>query len=407
MVTASERGCKDCLEPTRLMAFGDRQAVYRDSNLLIVFAVTLTAVMGASSITPAFPRIAEAFGISPEQTGLLITVYYVPGIALTPVLGFLADRYGRKPVLVPSLFVFGVAGGACALASTFEALLVLRFVQGVGAASLGALNLTIIGDLFDGQRRTEAMGYNASVLSVGTAAYPTIGGAMALLGWYFPFYLPLVAIPTGLLVIGRLESSAPEVDQDLREYLGAFLEVVNQTRVLAVFALTLVTFAVLFGPYLTYFPILMDGTFEVSSFGIGLVMSSVSIASGVTAARLGALAEHFSKKSMLIAAFVLYTGTFAVIPYIESIWVMLIPSMVYGVAQGLNIPTLQALLAGIAPHEQRAMFMSFNGLVYRIGQTMGPVIAGGLYGWLGLQGVYLGAAALTAVALLPAVYGLE
>lgn len=383
------------------------QPVYRDPNLLIVFAVTLTAVMGASSITPAFPQIAEALGVTPQQTGLLITVYYVPGIVLTPVLGFLADRYGRKLIVVPSLFLFGVAGAGCALMRDFQALLVLRFFQGAGAASLGALNLTIIGDLFDGGRRTTAMGYNASVLSVGTATYPTIGGAMALLGWYYPFYLPLIAIPTGLLVLQCLDNPEPESNQGLDEYLGRFVEVVNQREVIAIFALTLVTFAVLFGPYLTYFPILMDETFGVSSFVIGLVMSSVSVASGVTAARLGALNNRFSKKSLLIAAFVLYTGTFAWIPYIDSIWVMLVPSLTYGVAQGLNIPSLQALLAGIAPMEQRGMFMSFSGMVRRIGQTLGPVVAGGLFGVYGLEGVYLGAALLTAVSLVPAVIGID
>jgi MFS family permease len=383
------------------------QPVYRDSNLLIVFAVTLTAVMGSSSITPAFPQIAEALGVTPQQTGLLITVYYVPGIVLTPVLGFLADRHGRKLILVPSLFLFGIAGAACALMRDFQALLVLRFFQGAGAASLGALNLTIIGDLFDGERRTAAMGYNASMLSVGTATYPTIGGAMALLGWYYPFYLPLIAIPTGLLVVRRLDNPEPEAKQGLGEYLGGFVEVVNQWQVLAIFALTLATFAVLFGPYLTYFPILMDETFGASSFVIGLVMSTVSVASGVTAARLGALNSRFSKKSLLIAAFVLYTGTFAWIPYIDSIWVMLVPSLTYGVAQGLNIPSLQALLAGIAPMEQRGIFMSFSGMVRRIGQTLGPVVAGGLFGMYGLEGVYLGAAVLTAVSLAVAIFGVE
>ncbi len=111
-----------------------------------------------------------------------ITVFTLLGILLTPVAGVLAGRYGRRMVLVKSLFLFGIDGVACALATGFGLLLVLRTLQGVGAAALGAINVTMIGDLYSGQRRTEALGYNSSVLSVGTASYPAIGGALALLG---------------------------------------------------------------------------------------------------------------------------------------------------------------------------------------------------------------------------------
>ena len=114
--------------------------------------------------------------------------------------------YGRRKVLVPSLFLFGIASVACALATDFGLLLVLQTLQGVGAAALGAINVTMIGDLYSGQRRTEALGYNSSVLSVGTASYPAIGGALALLGWRYPFALhpaPRPDFGSGTYVRGR------------------------------------------------------------------------------------------------------------------------------------------------------------------------------------------------------------
>ena len=128
----------------------NKKKLYLDGNLQIVFGVTLMAVLGVSSITPAFPTIIQELGVTSLGIGLLITVFTFPGGILTPVLGVFADRYGRKRVLVPSLFLFGIAGGACVLAQDFTILLILRFFKGVGAASLGALNVTIIGDLYDG-----------------------------------------------------------------------------------------------------------------------------------------------------------------------------------------------------------------------------------------------------------------
>ena len=118
--------------------------VYKDPNLHVIWLVTLMAVLGSSSVTPAFPEIRQEFGVSADQVGLLITVFTLPGVLLTAVAGALSDRVGRRKILIPSLMLFGLAGGACALAPTFEMLLVLRTLQGFGAAALGAMNVTVL-----------------------------------------------------------------------------------------------------------------------------------------------------------------------------------------------------------------------------------------------------------------------
>ena len=180
--------------PNRSSPSPQERHLLLDRNLHVIFSISFVVVMGVSSLTPVFPAVVEALGISPEQVGLLITFYALPGIALTPVYGILADRFGRKQVLVPPLVLFALAGSACALARDFQLLLALRFLQGVGGASLGSLTATVVGDLYQGARRTEAMGYKASVLSVSSAILPTIGGGLALFGWYVPFALPLLGI---------------------------------------------------------------------------------------------------------------------------------------------------------------------------------------------------------------------
>ena len=90
---------------------GKATAVYKDHNLHIVFAVTLMAVLGTSSVSPAFPEVVQELGVSSGQVGLLITIFTLPGVLLTPVLGALSDRFGRRKVLIPSLVLFGIAGG--------------------------------------------------------------------------------------------------------------------------------------------------------------------------------------------------------------------------------------------------------------------------------------------------------
>ena len=61
------------------------------------------AVLGVSSITPVFPDLVRELGISGVEVGLLITFFTLPGVFLAPVLGVLADRFGRKKILIPSI----------------------------------------------------------------------------------------------------------------------------------------------------------------------------------------------------------------------------------------------------------------------------------------------------------------
>ena len=118
----------------------DKRKIYLDTNLQIMFVITLTYIMGVSSITPAFPKIVKELNISARDDGLLITVFSFPGILLTPFFGIVADRWGRKRIIIPFLMLFGIAGGLCFFVRDFKLLLILRLIQGIGAAPLGSFN---------------------------------------------------------------------------------------------------------------------------------------------------------------------------------------------------------------------------------------------------------------------------
>lgn len=347
-----------------------------NKNLHIIFAITLIAVLGVSSITPAFPKIATELNISKQAIGLLITVFTLPGVILTPLLGILADRKGRKKILVPSLFLYGIAGGACALTSDFHILLGLRFIQGIGAASLGSLNVTLIGDLFEGRDRIAAMGYNSSVLSVGTASYPAIGGAVALFGWHYPFLLALAAIPVGLAAMVFLKNPEPRSSEHFKNYLKSAWKEIKKWRVLALFLLSMCTFIILYGIFLTYLPIFMSNKFGSDSFTIGLILTTSSVASAITSSQLGRISKHLGEIKLLFLGFVLTAITMVLLPLMPHIYYLGIPAVIYGISLSFNIPVNLSLLTGMASTEYRAIFMSFNGMVLRLGQTLGPLLAG-------------------------------
>ncbi len=369
-----------------------QKPIYRDTNLQILFGIILTAILGVAVITPAFPRIVQELNISTQDVGLLITVFAFPSVILSLILGVLADRFGRKKILVPSLMLFGIAGGACAFARDFNLLLALRFVQGIGAASLFFLTITIIGDLFSGKERTTAMGYYASVLSVGTASYPVIGGTLAMLGWYYPFLLFIIAIPVGLLVLFSLKNPEPKKEQNLKKYLTSAWKNIKNRQVVVLFVASVITFIIFYGVYFTYFPLLIKDSFGASPFIIGLVLASMPLTAAFTASQIGKLVKVYSERNLLKAAFILYALALVIIPFVSNLWLLLIPTMIFGIAHGINIPSRVALLAGMAPMRQRAAFMSVNEMVVRLGQTLGPLLMGVTFGIWGIGGVfYVGA----------------
>jgi len=345
-------------------------------------------VLGVASITPAFPKIEKELNISAQQIGLLITVFTLPGIILTPILGVLADRFGRKTILIPALLLFGLAGTSCFFTRHFHLLLIFRLLQGVGAASLGSLNVTLIGDFFEGRERAAAMGYNASVLSIGTASYPAIGGALATIGWYFPFLLPAIALPVAFVALNTLDTYKPSNKQNLKEYLEKAWKSIQDKRVIGIFMLSISTFILLYGTYLTFFPFLLDSRFSAPPFVIGIFFSVSSLTTAVTSSQLGRLTAKYSSKNMLKVAFIIYAVAFTIIPLVPYLWLLVLPLILFGTAQGLNIPSLQTMLTNLAPVENRAAFMSLNGMVLRIGQTLGPIIMGFVFVAFGIAGVY-------------------
>ena len=369
-----------------------RRHLIWDTNLQVVFAVTLMAVLGVSSITPVLPSVAAVFDRTPQSVAWVIAIFTLPGAVFTPVAGVLGDRVGRKAVLIPCLVVFAVAGTACGFARSYEALLFFRFLQGTGAAALGAINVTLIGDLFSRQQRAAAMGYNAAVLSVGTGIYPAVGGGLALMAWYYPFFLPVVAVPVALAVLFVLDNPEPEVKGSLREYVSVTLKSVWQPQVLILFAISVLTFILIYGPFLTYLPFLLERSFGATPAMIGLVVAGTSVSTAIASYWLGPLSERFGTRALVVFAFLLYAISLAGMPLAPSIPILAIPILIFGFANGLNIPSFLVILTGFAPLEYRAAFMSLNGMVLRLGQTLGPVLAGFVVVLVGIEGsFYVGA----------------
>jgi ACDE family multidrug resistance protein len=383
------------------------KSLWKDTNLLIVFGVTLMAVMGVASISPAFPKIQRELGITPNQVGLLITFFTLPGALLTPVVGIMADRYGRKKILIPSLFLFAIAGTACTFIKDFNLLLWIRAVQGIGAAALGSINSTIIGDLYEGKRRVQAMGLNASVLSIGVASYPSIGGALALIGWNYPFLLSILALPVGLFALVLLKNPEPRNSQTIKEYLSGTWSHLKNMKIAGLFSAGMLSFIIMYGAYLTYFTILMGDKFNASSLTIGIIMSVASLSNAITASQLGRIHRRLSMTTILKISFSVYALSMLLVPFMSNLWLLLVPAILSGMANGATLPSIQTSVAEIAPLEYRGAIMSLNNMMLRLGQTLGPPLIGIAYVYGGINATFFAAAGISVmVPLVATIFGM-
>lgn len=352
-------------------------------SLVIIVWITLMTALGITSIPPALPVIAEHFKISGDKSQLLMVFFALPGIILTPTLGILADIYGRKRILAPSLFLFGVAGVACFFASTFEQLLVFRFLQGVGSASLGALNVTLIGDLYDGESRTKIMGYNNSILSIGTGFFPIIGGILADKSWNFPFLLPLVAVPIGFAVIYALDSRYIPSHKPFLTSVKEMFECLKNPTLVYLFVISLLTFMVLLGSFIPFLPFFMKAHFGVNSKTIGMFLASMSLFAGIMSSQLGRLVKYVSNKKIFYFSLSAYTIALLILPSITNMYSVFFATVIFGLGHGVHLPNIQAWIVSIVPAQQRGGVMSFNRMVAQLGQTVGPFLFGLVYSLYG------------------------
>jgi MFS family permease len=346
------------------------------------------AISGISPISPILPLISQEFNVSPQEVGLLLSVFTFPGIILSPILGVLGDRIGRKRIVVVSLTVFGFAGGACFFVRSFIFLLVLRFFQGLGGASLNSITVAIISDLYDGQDRTTAIGYNATIINASSATLPTIGGGLALLGWYAPFILPVLALPLALAFYLYLTSVEPTDSALLRSYIQTVGQTLKNRRIMLVLGIGVILFVLLFGVYLNYFPFLATLRLDLSPLLVGLAMSFTSAISAITASQIGRLVSRYSEHSIIKWAFLLYATALIIIPLTTNLFLLLILLGFFGAAQGISQPCLQVLMANNTPTSCRGVMMSFTGMSFRLGQTLGPLLIGAFFGLWGLDSVF-------------------
>ncbi|KRA99295.1 MFS transporter [Devosia sp. Root685] len=184
------------------------------------FIALMAALMALNALAidvmlPALPYMGEALGIANENERQFVVSSYMLGMGIA-VLGFgpLTDRFGRRAPLLAGVGVYVVATVLAAFAPNFETLLLLRFIQGMGAASVRVIATAVVRDRYSGREMAEVMSLTFMVFMAVPIIAPGIGQVLLLTGpWQTIFiFMGVLALALWLWTYYRLPETLP-VDQ--------------------------------------------------------------------------------------------------------------------------------------------------------------------------------------------------
>jgi MFS family permease len=355
----------------------------RRPPLIFIFTVTLTGILNNTLISPAIPDILDEFGTTSSRAGGLVAAGSVGGIVVAPLVGILADRYGRRVVLSSCLAIFGTFGGLAALSPSFEILIGARLLQGVGSAGLVNLAVVLIGDHWSGSERTRLVGRNAAVLTTGLAALPLLSGWVTEgFGWRVTFGIYTVALLIAAVAWLVLDGWRREHPPSVRDQISGVGAVVRQPAVVALLTAGFMVFVMIFGLFLTVFPVHLAEEFGMKAGARGVMIAIPAIGSTLMAFNLGRIRSWISTKGVIVFSGIGFVVAFTTIGLAGAVAVVVVGAILYGASEGSLIPSLQDEAMEASPDEHRGAVVAVWVSAARAGQTVGPLIAGvGLDFW--------------------------
>ncbi|MCF7927847.1 MAG: MFS transporter [Spirochaetales bacterium] len=358
-------------------------------------------------VSPTLPAIMNSFGVSGRQIGWVMGVYTLAAALFMPVIGVLADRFGRKKALIPALVINGLAGLGTALSSSFEMILFFRFLQGIGIAGMMPLVMTLVGDLYDGKERVRVMGSISATTGMGSALAPFIGGMLAGIVWRVPFFLYFLTIPLALLIFFIIpKEDRAGKQKPLSSYLSLFVSAPNRVRILGIMSMALLSFLLLYS-LIIYIPLLLTGSsYDLSEFWAGLFLAIQGITSGIVSFQARRLSEKFQRPHILAAGFTLMSGALFFIFFSSALWQIITALLIFGSGFGSVQPQINTWITEQVGGPQRGGLVSlFNTMKY-VGQTLSPLLFGAVLAGVSVEMVFA-AAGIIGIASITAAFSLK
>ncbi len=269
-------------------------------SLRLVFILGLLSAVGPFAIDmylPALPQIGASLNAPVGAVQASLTAFFLALGVGQPLFGTLADMWGRKRPLYLGLAIFVVASVGCALAQDIHTLVVLRFVQGLGAAAGMAIPRAVVRDMHTGHEAARFMSLLMLVFSVSPILAPLAGsGVIVLGGWRMVFWVVAAAAVIGLIAMTRaLPETRPaqaRLDSSLASVLQAYALLLRDRHYLGLVLIGACAMAGFF-VYLAGSPFVLINHYGLSTTQYSMAFAMNAIAFIGSAQFTGTLGKRF------------------------------------------------------------------------------------------------------------------
>lgn len=380
----------------------------KKSRLLTIFIIVFVDLLGFSLILPLLPYYAENYGASPFIVGLLVAVYAAASLFGSPLLGRLSDRFGRRPILLLSVFGtligFLFLGFAApigeGLAKVFAPAATNAFVLGVLFFArildgLTAGNLVVaqayISDVTDEKNRAKGLGMIGAAFGLGFIIGPAVGGLLSKTSYSLPAFAAAGIAGLNLLQIFFLlpeslsETQRSAIGETKRPpfTLKALLTAL-QRPVVGPLLHVRFFFGLAFAMFQSIFSLYTQYKLNLSSDSTGYILAYVGVLSVITQGGLiGPLTKRFRENWLIITGLwvmALSLLTWAFVPNLVSLLIIMLPLAMAGGVLGTVLQS--AITKAVEPQEIGGM-LGISGSLEAISRVIAPIVGGYLLGKLG------------------------
>jgi len=325
-------------------------------------------LMGGAAVAPALPAIGEAF---PEYDSVMINlIITLPSlaIALTGIgIGMLADRFGKVRVLLISLLIFAVAGLSGFFLHDLYAILVGRFFVGVGIAGITCSSIALISEYYGGTSRIKVLSYQTAAMGIGVLILETAGGALADIGWQYPFLIYGLGFVIAMLtLVSMREPSHVSTDPKI-----TFTVMRKVDRKIIVFCYMAIFFAMLMMFILpSKLPEYMSESLGASALISGLFLGALGVCTAVTALLYRRISFIIDRRLMVSTGFFLIFISYVVFILPPSFVATFASVCIIGVGMSLITPPVVNMLAEQVVHSNSGKIMGGYSTLLSMGQFL-------------------------------------
>jgi DHA1 family tetracycline resistance protein-like MFS transporter len=363
----------------------------QSAALGFIFITIFIDVLGLGIIIPVMPKLLQTLGhidisIASQYSGWLTFVYASMQLVFASILGNLSDRYGRRPVLLISLFGFSIDYMFMAFAPTIAWLFVGRFIAGVSGAS-NATATAYIADVSTGNKRASNFGLVGAASGFGFIIGIALGAYLGAINIKIPFIAAAgLAFFNGLYGLFVLPESLPLKNRRKFEWkranpIGALIRVFTKQPALTglLGAITLVYIGQKAVEYLLSFFLFEKFNWTLSSVGtLGIVIGVLLV--GIQGGLIRYTIPKFGQEKNIVAGLVFYAIGLTLIAFASQGWMMYAFMIPYCLG-GISGPALQGLTTGKVSQKEQGELQGAITIINSLSVIIGPLIFGYVFSY--------------------------